>query len=61
MKLLQVTLTQDCFFSTKHQEVFKAISELADSGKPYDAVLVEQKLNQSKSLVNASLPNDHHD
>lgn len=47
-------LTQDCFFSTKHQEVFKAISELADSGKPYDAVLVEQKLNQSKSLVDAS-------
>ena len=24
-------LTQDCFFSTKHQEVFKAIAELADS------------------------------
>ena len=47
-------LTQDCFFSTKHQEVFKAIAELADAGKPYDVVLVEQKLNQSKSLVDAT-------
>ena len=27
---------------------------MADSGRPYDAVLVEQKLNQSKSLVDAS-------
>ena len=46
-------LTQDCFFSTKHQEIFKAISELADSGKPYDAVLVEQKLNQSNPTLGA--------
>ena len=27
---------------------------MADSGRPYDAVLVEQKLNQSKSLVDAT-------
>ena len=46
-------LTQDCFFSTKHQVIFKAISELADSGKPYDAVLVEQKLNQSNPTLGA--------
>ena len=47
-------LTQDCFFSTKHQEIFKAILELADAGKPYDVVLVEQKLNQSKSVLDAT-------
>ena len=47
-------LTQDCFFATKHQEIFKAITELADAGKPYDVVLVEQKLTQSKSVLDAT-------
>ncbi|WOE32772.1 MULTISPECIES: replicative DNA helicase [unclassified Acinetobacter] len=47
-------LTVDCFHSTKHQEIFKAIATLAENNKPYDIIMVEQQLNQSKSVFDAT-------
>lgn len=44
-------LDENCFFATRHQEIYKAITDLASENKPYDVVFVEQKLNEKNSLV----------
>lgn len=44
-------LDESCFFATRHQEIYKAITDLANENKPYDVVFVEQKLNEKNSLV----------
>lgn len=44
-------LDENCFFATRHQEIYKAITDLANENKPYDVVFVEQKLNEKNSLV----------
>lgn len=44
-------LDEGCFFATRHQEIYKAITDLASENKPYDVVFVEQKLNEKNSLV----------
>ncbi|AVH14393.1 replicative DNA helicase [Acinetobacter indicus] len=44
-------LDESCFFATRHQEIYKAITDLASENKPYDVVFVEQKLNEKNSLV----------
>jgi len=43
-------LDADCFFSERHKQIFKAVSQLATECKPYDAVMVEQKLKQENVL-----------
>lgn len=44
-------LDENCFFATRHQEIYKAITDLANEDKPYDVVFVEQKLNEKNSLL----------
>ena len=44
-------LDESCFFATRHQEIYRAITDLANENKPYDVVFVEQKLNEKNSLV----------
>ena len=43
-------LSEDCFFSERHKEIFKAITELSNENKPYDVVFVEQKLIETKRI-----------
>ncbi|MEG2269020.1 MAG: DnaB-like helicase N-terminal domain-containing protein, partial [Acinetobacter sp.] len=40
----------ECFCAERHKAIFKAITELSNENKPYDAVLVEQKLIETKTL-----------
>lgn len=51
-------LDEDCFFATRHQEIYRAIVELANENKPYDVLFVEQKLNEKKPLV-GTIPADY--
>ena len=44
-------LSENCFYATKHQAIYKAIVDLANQNKPYDVLFVEQKLNEKKPLV----------
>ncbi|TCM62335.1 replicative DNA helicase [Acinetobacter calcoaceticus] len=43
-------LDAKCFHSERHQTIFKTITDLANESKPYDIVLVEQRLTQEKKL-----------
>ena len=47
-------LDENCFFASRHQEIYKAITDLAGENKPYDVVFVEQKLNEKSSLIGVS-------
>lgn len=40
----------ECFYAERHKAIFKSITELSNENKPYDAVLVEQKLIETKTL-----------
>ena len=44
-------LDENCFYANRHQEIYKAITDLSSENKPYDVLLVEQKLNEKNSLV----------
>ncbi|WP_347460886.1 DnaB-like helicase C-terminal domain-containing protein [Acinetobacter sp. ANC 7454] len=44
-------LSEDCFYATRHQEIYKAIIDLSNANKPYDVVFVEQKLNEKQTFV----------
>ena len=40
----------ECFFPGRHKQIFQAVSDLANDNKPYDAVMVEQRLKQLNVL-----------
>ncbi|WP_392389531.1 replicative DNA helicase [Acinetobacter ursingii] len=43
-------LDEGCFYSERHTEIYKAIVDLANNNKPYDAVMVEQWLKSRNVL-----------
>ena len=44
-------LSENCFYATKHQAIYKAIVDLANENKPYDILFVDQKLSEKQSAV----------
>lgn len=54
LELVMDDLSEDCFHATRHKEIYSAIVDLANQNKPYDALFVEQQLNQKKSLAGES-------
>ena len=45
-------LSADIFHSERHQEIYKIIEQLAESGQPYDAIMViDQIIGQKKQEI----------
>ena len=51
LEVVSNDLTKDSFHADRHKLIFQAITDLSNECKPYDALLVEQQLNDSKSLA----------
>ncbi|MFW1796283.1 replicative DNA helicase [Acinetobacter guillouiae] len=46
-------LSVESFFAERHKLIFQSIIELSNENKPYDVLLVEQKLNEKKCIQTA--------
>ena len=51
LEVVSNDLTKDSFHADRHKLIFQSITDLSNESKPYDVLLVEQKLNDSKLLA----------
>jgi replicative DNA helicase len=51
LPLVRASLAADDFYRKAHQQIYEAICELHDADKPYDVVLVSNRLRDTNNLV----------